>query len=103
MKGWMLAGALALGTLAAPSAGQAVKLNPDDTSGLRKVGAEVLFWSQAQRDANVGVHVSERAGGGKDDSFAAVWCHQLPALPSRFAEQMANGRRAQHHPCQVIR
>jgi hypothetical protein len=29
-----------------------VPLNPQDTSGLRKVGAEVLFWSQAQRDAN---------------------------------------------------
>lgn len=52
MKGWMLAGALALGALGAPVLGQAVALNPNDTSGLRKVGAEVLFWSQAQRDAN---------------------------------------------------
>lgn len=44
-KGWMLA-ALALGSIAmGPAAAQ-------DTSGLRKVGAEVLFWSQAQRDAN---------------------------------------------------
>ncbi|AQR73116.1 serine hydrolase [Sphingomonas sp. LM7] len=46
IKGIMLAGALALGTIAGtPVAAQ-------DTSGLRKVGAEVLFWSQAQRDAN---------------------------------------------------
>jgi CubicO group peptidase (beta-lactamase class C family) len=44
-KGWMLAGALALGMVAGQAAAQ-------DTSGLRKVGAEVLFWSQAQRDAN---------------------------------------------------
>lgn len=51
MKGWMLAGALALGALAAPAAGQ-VALDKADTSGLRKVGAEVLFWSQAERDAN---------------------------------------------------
>jgi CubicO group peptidase (beta-lactamase class C family) len=29
-----------------------VKIQPGDNSGLRKVGAEVLFWSQAQRDAN---------------------------------------------------
>src|SRR5690606_21905089 len=29
-----------------------VKANPQDNAGLRKVGAEVLFWSQAQRDAN---------------------------------------------------
>jgi len=52
MKGWMLAGALALGALGAPALAQGVALNPNDTSGLRKVGAEVLFWSQAQRDAN---------------------------------------------------
>ena len=50
MKRWMLAGALALG-MAVPAAAQ-VKLDSNDTSGLRKVGAEVLFWSQAQRDAN---------------------------------------------------
>ncbi|RYD57512.1 MAG: serine hydrolase, partial [Sphingomonadales bacterium] len=42
---------------AIPAQGQAVvsqdvKANPQDTAGLRKVGAEVLFWSQAQRDAN---------------------------------------------------
>ncbi|NIJ18437.1 CubicO group peptidase (beta-lactamase class C family) [Sphingomonas naasensis] len=51
MKGWMLAGALALGIGAGPALGQ-VALDKADTSGLRKVGAEVLFWSQAQRDAN---------------------------------------------------
>lgn len=57
-KAWMLAGAMALGALAAlPAAGQAVispdvQVKPGDTAGLRKVGAEVLFWSQAQRDAN---------------------------------------------------
>jgi CubicO group peptidase (beta-lactamase class C family) len=52
MKGWMLAGALALGMIAGPASGQGVPLNPNDTSGLRKVGAEVLFWSQEKRDAN---------------------------------------------------
>jgi CubicO group peptidase (beta-lactamase class C family) len=57
-RGWLLAGALALGTFAGGgAAAQAVaspdvKIDPADTSGLRKVGAEVLFWSQAQRDAN---------------------------------------------------
>lgn len=50
--------ALPLALLAAvPAMGQAipspeVPVNPQDTAGLRKVGAEVLFWSQAQRDAN---------------------------------------------------
>ncbi|OSZ66923.1 serine hydrolase [Sphingomonas sp. IBVSS2] len=29
-----------------------VRMQPGDNSGLRKVGAEVLFWSQAQRDQN---------------------------------------------------
>jgi CubicO group peptidase (beta-lactamase class C family) len=29
-----------------------VPINPKDTAGLRKVGAEILFWSQAQRDQN---------------------------------------------------
>ena len=29
-----------------------VPIQPGDNAGLRKVGAEVLFWSQAQRDAN---------------------------------------------------
>ncbi|RYD67743.1 MAG: class A beta-lactamase-related serine hydrolase [Sphingomonadales bacterium] len=41
----------------APAAAQAivspdVPVNGQDTAGLRKVGAEVLFWSQAQRDAH---------------------------------------------------
>ena len=27
-----------------------VPLDPNDSSGLRKIGAELLFWSQAQRD-----------------------------------------------------
>jgi len=49
MKIWKLAGALALATMAGAATGQSA---PQDTSGLRKVGAEVLFWSQAQRDAN---------------------------------------------------
>lgn len=52
MKVWKLAGALALAMMAGAAAGQDVPLNPQDTSGLRKVGAEVLFWSQAKRDAN---------------------------------------------------
>jgi CubicO group peptidase (beta-lactamase class C family) len=29
-----------------------VPLNPNDSSGLRKIGAELLFWSKAQREAN---------------------------------------------------
>lgn len=57
-KAWLLAGALALAgcadkaaeMAAVPSTGVALKA--DDTAGLRKVGAEILFWSQAQRDAN---------------------------------------------------
>jgi CubicO group peptidase (beta-lactamase class C family) len=49
MKTWMLAGALALATMAGAATGQSA---PQDTSGLRKVGAEVLFWSQEKRDAN---------------------------------------------------
>lgn len=52
IRGMMLAGALALGMIAMPAAGQGVPLDPNDTSGLRKVGAEILFWSQARRDAN---------------------------------------------------
>lgn len=52
MRGLMLAGALGLATMAGAATGQGVPLNPQDTSGLRKVGAEVLFWSQKQRDDN---------------------------------------------------
>lgn len=52
MRGLMLAGALALATMTGAATGQGVPLNPQDTSGLRKVGAEVLFWSQKQRDDN---------------------------------------------------
>ncbi len=58
MKALLLAGALALGAFAGQGASaQAVqssdvKLQSGDNSGLRKVGAEVLFWSQAQRDQN---------------------------------------------------
>ncbi|WP_448664446.1 serine hydrolase domain-containing protein [Sphingomonas sp. CJ20] len=57
-KRWMLATALAMAALSAgPAQAQAVvspdvPLKADDTSGLRKIGAEILFWSQAQRDAN---------------------------------------------------
>jgi CubicO group peptidase (beta-lactamase class C family) len=54
MKSWILPLAL---LAAGPAYAQAVvspdvPVNPQDTAGLRKVGAEVLFWSQAQRDAN---------------------------------------------------
>jgi CubicO group peptidase (beta-lactamase class C family) len=54
LKTWMLPLAL---LASSPALGQAVvspdvPITPDDTAGLRKVGAEVLFWSQAQRDAN---------------------------------------------------
>jgi hypothetical protein len=52
MKTWLLTGALALATMAGPATAQGVPVDPQDTSGLRKVGAEVLFWSQKQRDAN---------------------------------------------------
>lgn len=48
MKTWMLAGALALTTMAGAATGQIAQ----DTNSLRKVGAEVLFWSQEKRDAN---------------------------------------------------
>jgi CubicO group peptidase (beta-lactamase class C family) len=51
-KGWMLAGALTLATMAGSVLAQGVPVDPQDTSGLRKVGAEVLFWSQQKRDAN---------------------------------------------------
>ncbi|HVJ02395.1 MAG TPA: serine hydrolase domain-containing protein [Sphingomonas sp.] len=57
-KGWLLAGVLALGAFTGNGAAAQAVVSPDvkidrtDTSGLRKVGAEVLFWSQSQRDAN---------------------------------------------------
>ncbi|MES2988593.1 MAG: serine hydrolase domain-containing protein [Pseudomonadota bacterium] len=54
-KTWILPLALLVSGTAAM--GQAVvspnvPVNGQDTTGLRKVGAEILFWSQAQRDAN---------------------------------------------------
>jgi len=58
MRKWLLASALAFGSVAGQGAlAQAVvspevKIQSGDSSGLRKVGAEVLFWSQAQRDQN---------------------------------------------------
>lgn len=58
MRNWLLAGALACTALTGQGASaQAVnslevRMQTGDNSGLRKVGAEVLFWSQAQRDAN---------------------------------------------------
>ncbi|MET0309689.1 MAG: serine hydrolase domain-containing protein [Sphingomonas sp.] len=53
-KAWMAALAL---LASGPAMAQAVvspdvPINSKDTAGLRKVGAEILFWSQAQRDAN---------------------------------------------------
>jgi len=53
-KAWMAALAL---LASGPAMAQAVNspdvpIKPQDTAGLRKVGAEVLFWSQDQRDAN---------------------------------------------------
>lgn len=53
-KTWLFPLAL---IVSGPAMGQAVvspdvQANPQDNAGLRKVGAEVLFWSQAQRDAN---------------------------------------------------
>ncbi|MEZ0243027.1 MAG: serine hydrolase, partial [Sphingomonas sp.] len=57
-KALMLAGALALAGCA-PTARTdwaavpgGVAVTPSDTSGLRKVGAEILFWPQDKRDAN---------------------------------------------------
>jgi len=58
MRNWLVAGALACTALTGQGASaQAVnslevRMQTGDNSGLRKVGAEVLFWSQAQRDAN---------------------------------------------------
>lgn len=54
LKFWMLPLALLAG---GPAFAQAVvstdvPVNAADSSGLRKVAGEVLFWSQAQRDAN---------------------------------------------------
>ena len=34
------------------AAAQPVTVNPDDSAKLRQAGAEILFWSQEQRDAN---------------------------------------------------
>ena len=57
-KAWLLAGALALVGCASTAGQDAavvspdVPVNPNETAGLRKVGAEVLFWSQEKRDAN---------------------------------------------------
>ena len=57
-KAWMIAGALALAGCAAATQTDwsavpgGVAINPSDTSGLRKLGAEVLFWPQEKRDAN---------------------------------------------------
>jgi len=53
-KGWIAPLALLAG---APAWGQAVvspdvPIDPKSVDGLRKIGAQVLFWSQAQRDAN---------------------------------------------------
>jgi len=44
--------ALAQSVDSAPVVSPDVPINSQDNAGLRKVGAEVLFWSQAQRDAN---------------------------------------------------
>ncbi len=54
MRTW-LGAALAAGLLVLPAAGMAkdgVRLTPDKAAKLRNAGAEVLFWSQAERDAN---------------------------------------------------
>ena len=53
-KAWFAALALLAAT---PAFGQAVvspdvPIDPKSVDGLRKIGAQVLFWSQAQRDAN---------------------------------------------------
>ncbi|URW76849.1 beta-lactamase family protein [Sphingomonas donggukensis] len=52
MKAWVMVGALALaGCATAPAAGP-VRVEAGNAAKLRQIGAEVLFWSQAQRDAN---------------------------------------------------
>ena len=57
-KALMIAGVLALaGCTNASLADRApapagVAIDPGDTGGLRKMGGQVLFWSQAERDAN---------------------------------------------------
>lgn len=46
-----MAALLALSLLATP-AGAQVKLTPENSDRIRQVGGEILFWNQAQRDAN---------------------------------------------------
>jgi CubicO group peptidase (beta-lactamase class C family) len=48
----MIRFAMALAALLAGAGLARAQAVPADTSGLRRIGAEVLFWSQAQRDAN---------------------------------------------------
>lgn len=82
MRNWLLAGALALGVFAGQGAmAQAVaspevQMQPGDNSGLRKVGAEVLFWSQAQRDQNF-PHMEKLFPGHVVQAGGKV--HPLPA------------------------
>ncbi|MBO9713784.1 serine hydrolase domain-containing protein [Sphingomonas sp.] len=58
MRFWLMAGALALALVAGSATAQQApvaagpRLDPKDTGALRRVSAEVLFWSQAQRDKN---------------------------------------------------
>lgn len=56
---WIIAGALALAGLSGAAAAQEAPINSPDVpmsaagaSAFRKVGAELLFWNQAQLDAN---------------------------------------------------
>lgn len=51
MRAWTIAGALALaGCAAAPQSG--VTITPQNAARLQQVGAAILFWDQAKRDAN---------------------------------------------------
>lgn len=54
MKTWLMAGALALSACGQQPAPKAASTPPSaaETVRLQQIGAAVLFWSQAQRDAN---------------------------------------------------
>ena len=51
-RAWIVAGALALAAGAAAEVPKQVTLTNANADKLRQIGAEVLFWNQAQRDAN---------------------------------------------------
>ena len=71
---WLCAGLLATLPIGAP-AKDAVRVTPENAARLRNAGAEILFWSQAQRDANF-PHMEKMFPG--DVSPASSHPHALP-------------------------